>query len=83
MVENLPANAKDAGDVGSVPPLESQTQLNMHTHTHTHTHLSIYNAQCQQALGCQSDTNHSPFPSCVYKLFKETEHSFVYSVSTE
>ena len=81
MVENLPANAKDAGDIGSIPGLESQTQLNMHTHTHTH--LSIYNAQCQQALGCQSDTNHSPFPSCVYKLFKETEHSFVYSVSTE
>ena len=41
MVENLPANAKDAGEVGSIPGLESQTQLNMHTHTHTHTHLSI------------------------------------------
>ena len=59
MVKNLPANAKDAGDAGSIPGLESQTQLTMHhTHTHTHTHtsiylssylsiyLSIYNAQC-------------------------------------
>ena len=39
MVENLPANAKDAGDIGSIPGLESQTQLNMHTHTHIY--LSI------------------------------------------
>ena len=39
MVKNLPANAKDARDAGSIPGLESQTQLTMH---HTHTHPSIY-----------------------------------------
>ena len=88
MVENLPANARDAGDIGSISGLQSQTQLSMHTHTHTHTYiylsiyLYIYTMLSARHWGVKVIQT-SPFPSRVYELFKETEHSFIYSASTE